>query len=291
MNIGFIGLGNMGSAIALNLVKAGHAVSVWNRSPEKTGPLVAAGAKRVATPAEAAAGQVVVFSMLSNDAAVEQVVFGSEGILASSTRPIHVSMSTISLALAERLTAAHAEAEGFYVSAPVFGRPAAAETGKLFVVAAGPAEVLSVCAPLFDAIGQRTFLVGDAPSSANLIKLCGNYMILAAIESLAEAMTLAAKNGVEKATLLDVLTNTLFNAPVYKTYGEILLKEQFEPAGFAAPLGLKDMNLVDAAALDARASMPILAILRGQLLTAIARHGESVDWSTIAKVVDENSGR
>jgi 3-hydroxyisobutyrate dehydrogenase-like beta-hydroxyacid dehydrogenase len=291
MNIGFIGLGNMGSAIALNLVKAGHAVSVWNRSPEKTGPLVAAGAKRVATPAEAAAGQVVVFSMLSNDAAVEQVVFGSEGILASSTRPIHVSMSTISLALAERLTAAHAEAEGFYVSAPVFGRPAAAETGKLFVVAAGPAEALSVCAPLFDAIGQRTFLVGDAPKSANLVKLCGNYMIMAAIESLAEAMTLAAKNGVEKATLLDVLTNTLFNAPVYKTYGEILLKEQFEPAGFAAPLGLKDMNLVDAAALDARASMPILAILRGQLLTAIARHGESVDWSTIAKVVDENSGR
>ncbi len=158
-------------------------------------------------------------------------------ILASPTRPIHVSMSTISLALAERLTAAHAEAEGFYVSAPVFGRPAAAETGKLFVVAAGPAEALSVCAPLFDAIGQRTFLVGDAPKAANLIKLCGNYMIMAAIESLAEAMTLAAKSGVEKATLLDVLTNTLFNAPIYKTYGEILLKEQFEPAGFAAPLG------------------------------------------------------
>ncbi len=291
MDIGFIGMGNMGSAIALNLVKAGHAVSVWNRSPEKTGPLVAAGAKRVATPAEAAFGQVVVFSMLSNDAAVEQVVFGPEGVLASPTRPIHVSMSTISLALAERLTAAHAEAEGFYVSAPVFGRPAAAETGKLFVVAAGTAEALSVCAPLFDAIGQRTFLVGDAPRAANLIKLCGNYMIMAAIESLAEAMTLAAKNGVEKATLLDVLTNTLFSAPVYKTYGEILLHERFEPAGFAAPLGLKDMNLVDAAALDARASMPILAILRGQLLTAIARHGEGVDWSTIAKVVDENSGR
>ena len=156
-------------------------------------------------------------------------------------------MSTISLALAERLTAAHAGE--IYVSAPVFGRPAAAETGKLFIVAAGAAAALSVCAPLFDAIGQRVFVVGDAPRSANLIKLCGNYMIMAAIESLAEAMTLAAKNGVEKAILLDVLTNTLFNAPIYKTYGEILLKEQFEPAGFAAPLGLKDMNLVDAAAL------------------------------------------
>ena len=291
MDIGFIGMGNMGSAIALNLIKAGHAVSVWNRSANKTSRLVAAGAKTAATPAEAAFGQVVVFSMLSNDEAVEQVVFGPEGILASPTRPIHVSMSTISLALAERLTAAHAEAEGFYVSAPVFGRPAAAETGKLFVVAAGPAEALSVCAPLFDAIGQRTFVVGDAPKSANLIKLCGNYMIMATIESLAEAMTLAVKNGVEKATLLEVLTNTLFNAPVFKTYGEILLGERFEPAGFAAPLGLKDMNLVDAAALGARASMPILAILRGNLLTAIARHGEGVDWSAIAKVVDENSGR
>jgi 3-hydroxyisobutyrate dehydrogenase-like beta-hydroxyacid dehydrogenase len=287
MDIGFIGLGHMGSAIAGSLVKAGHAVSVWNRSPDKTEPLVAAGAKKAATPAEAASGKVV-FTMLSNDEAVEQVVFGADGILASPARPIHVSMSTISLALAERLTAAHAEA---YVSAPVFGRPAAAETGKLFIVAAGAAEALSVCAPLFDAIGQRVFVVGDAPRSANLIKLCGNYMIMAAIESLAEAMTLAAKNGVEKATLLDVLTNTLFNAPIYKTYGEILLHETFEPAGFAAPLGLKDMNLVDAAALDAGASMPILGILRGQLVTAIARHGEGVDWSAIAKVVNENSGR
>ena len=124
----------------------------------------------------------------------------------------------------------------------MFGRPAAAETGKLFIVAAGPTAALSICAPLFDAIGQRVFVAGDAPRSANLIKLCGNYMIMAAIESLAEAMTLAAKNGVEKATLLDVLTNTLFNAPIYKTYGEILLKEQFEPAEFAAPLGLKDMR-------------------------------------------------
>jgi 3-hydroxyisobutyrate dehydrogenase-like beta-hydroxyacid dehydrogenase len=287
MDIGFIGLGQMGSAIALNLVKAGHAVSVWNRSPDKTAPLVAAGAKMAATPAEASGGQVV-FTMLSNDAAVEQVTFGAEGIMAAPGRAIHISMSTISLALAERLAAAHGEA---YVSAPVFGRPAAAEAGKLFIVAAGPAMSLAVCSPLFEVIGQRSFVVGDAPKSANLIKLCGNYMIMAAIESLAEAMTLAAKNGVEKATLLDVLTNTLFSAPVYKTYGEILLKEQFEPAGFAAPLGLKDMNLVDAAALGAKASMPILAILRGNLLTAIARHGEGVDWSTIAKVVDENSGR
>ncbi len=290
MEIGFIGLGNMGGAIARNLVKAGHAVTVWNRSPDKIAPLVAAGAKQAATPAEAAGGEVV-FTMLANDEAFEAVTFGDNGILASSARPIHVSLSTISLTLAERLASAHAGAGGGYVSAPVFGRPAAADAAKLFVVVAGPEPALSVCAPLFEAIGQRTFVVGDTPKSANVIKLCGNYMIMAAIESLGEAMTLAAKNGVEKSALLEVLTSTLFNAPVYKTYGEILLKEQFEPAGFAAPLGLKDMNLVDAAALGARASMPILAILRGQLLTTIARHGEGVDWSAIAKVVDENSGR
>ncbi|MCI4678700.1 NAD(P)-dependent oxidoreductase [Rhodoblastus acidophilus] len=289
MDIGFIGLGQMGSAIAHNLVKAGHSVAVWNRSPEKTKALVEAGARKAETPAEAAGGKVVV-TMLAHDAAVERVVFGEDGVLASPARPIHVSMSTIGIGLAERLTMAHAGAGGGFVSAPVFGRPNAAEAGKLFVVAAGAAEALAVCAPLFAAVGQRTFTVGEDPKAANVIKLCGNYMIMAAIESLAEAMTLAAKNGVDKASLLEVLTSTLFSAPVFKTYGEILVHEQFKPAGFAAPLGLKDMNLVDAAALNAKASMPVLAVLRSQLVTAIARHGEEVDWSAIAKVVDENSG-
>ncbi len=290
MKIGFIGLGQMGSAIAHNLVKAGHEVAVWNRNPAKIAPLVAAGARKAETPREAAGGAIV-FTMLANDEAVERVVFGADGVLASTARPIHVSLSTIGVALAERLTKAHAELGGAYISAPVFGRPSAAEAAKLFVVAAGSADALAKCAPLFEAVGQRTFNVGETPKAANAIKLCGNYMIMAAIESLGEAMTLAAKTGVDKAVLLDVLTSTLFNAPIFKTYGAILLGEKFEPAGFAAPLGLKDMNLVDAAALDARVSMPILGVLRGQLVTTIARHGEGVDWSAIAKVVEENSGR
>lgn len=290
MKIGFIGLGQMGSAIAHNLVKAGHEVAVWNRNPAKIAPLVAAGARKAETPREAAGGAIV-FTMLANDEAVERVVFGADGVLASTARPIHVSLSTIGVALAERLTKAHAELGGAYISAPVFGRPSAAEAAKLFVVAAGSADALAKCAPLFEAVGQRTFNVGETPKAANAIKLCGNYMIMAAIELLGEAMTLAAKTGVDKAVLLDVLTSTLFNAPIFKTYGAILLGEKFEPAGFAAPLGLKDMNLVDAAALDARVSMPILGVLRGQLVTTIARHGEGVDWSAIAKVVEENSGR
>ena len=289
MQIGFVGLGQMGGAIAGNLVKAGHEVTVWNRSSDKAKSLVAAGARQAGTPAGAAAGSVV-FTMLANDEAVEQVVFGEDGVLASSARPIHVSMSTISVALAERLTAAHAAAGGGFLSAPVFGRPDAAAAAKLFLVAAGDEKALAICEPLFAAVGQRTFKVGAEPKMANAIKLCGNFMIMAAIESLAEAMTLAAKNGVEKSVLLDVLTNTLFGAPVYRTYGDIILHERFEAAGFAAPLGLKDMNLADAAAVASRVPMPFLAVLRSQLLTTIARHGEKVDWSALAKVVAENSG-
>jgi 3-hydroxyisobutyrate dehydrogenase-like beta-hydroxyacid dehydrogenase len=288
MKIGFIGLGSMGGAIAANLVNAGHEVTVWNRSADKAKPLLALGAVRVDTPAEAADGEVV-FTMLANDEAVTRVVFAEDGLL-NGGRPIHVSLSTISVALAERLTQAHETAGAIFVSAPVFGRPAAAQAAKLSVVAAGPKEALDFCEPLFAVIGQRTFRVGDAPKLANVIKLAGNFMIMSAIESLAEAMTFGAKNGVEKAALLDVLTGTLFDAPVFKTYGDILVGEKFEPAGFAAPLGLKDMNLVDAAALAARAPMPFLGVVRGHLLATIARHGEDVDWSSIARVVEENSG-
>lgn len=290
MFIGFIGLGNMGSAIARNLLNAGFDLTVWNRSADKTKPLVDAGARAAESPAGAASGEVV-FSMLANDEAVERVVFGDDGVLSAAARPIHVSMSTISVKLAEKLTAAHAECGSVFIAAPVFGRPAAAEAAKLAVVAAGPPDMLEKCEPMFNAIGQRTFKVGATPRMANVIKLCGNFMIMAAIEAMAEAMALAARNGVEKSVLLEVLTDTLFSAPVYQTYGDILVHEKFEPAGFAAPLGLKDMNLADAAALAARVPMPFLGVLRGQLLAAIARHGEEVDWSAIAKVVDENSRR
>ncbi len=216
MDLGFIGLGQMGSAIALNLVKAGHRLVVWNRSAEKVEPLVRAGSRRAANPAECADGEIVV-TMLADDRAVERVVFGEDGLLAARKPALHVSMSTISVALAERLVIAHGEAGGSYVSAPVFGRPVAARDAKLFIVAAGPSDALDICEPAFSAISQRTVRVGDAPPAADLIKLCGNFMIMSAIEALAEAMTLAAKGGVEKKTLLDVLTSTLFTAPVYQT--------------------------------------------------------------------------
>jgi len=280
MRIGFVGLGQMGSAIAANLVKAGHEVTVWNRSTDKADALVAAGALRAERPVDAAQGDLVM-TMLADDKAVESVVFGEGGI--ADAPALHVGHSTISVALADRL--ATDSGAGGYVSAPVFGRPPAAAAGKLFVVAAGSPPALDRCEPVFADIGQRTFRIGDTPSAANLVKLSGNFMIMAAVEAMAEAMTLAEKGGVDRRTLLEVLTGTLFGAPIYQTYGEILLEDRFRPAGFAAPLGLKDMTLVDAAATSFGAPMPLLGIVRDHLRSVIATEGPDVDWAGIALAV------
>jgi 3-hydroxyisobutyrate dehydrogenase-like beta-hydroxyacid dehydrogenase len=282
MKIGFVGLGQMGGAIARNLLKAGHELTVWNRSAGRADALVAEGAAQARTPAGAAGGDLV-FTMLANDAAVEAVTLGTDGI--ASGRALHVGMSTISPDLADRLAQA-----GRYISAPVFGRPAAAEAVKLFVVAAGDPAAIDQAAPAFDAIGQRVFRVGERPSLANLVKLCGNFTIMGVVEALGEAMTLAEKGGVAKQTLLEVLTGTIFDAPVFHVYGDIIAGDKFRPAGFAAPLGLKDMNLVAQEANDRRVPMPALAAIRNHLLQGIAKHGEEIDWSVVAKVIAENAG-
>lgn len=285
MKIGFIGLGQMGAAMASNLVQAGHDVTVWNRSPDKTEPLVAAGATRAERPVDAAQGDVVM-TMLADDAALETVVFDADGIAGAPA--LHIGHSTISLALADRL--ADTAGPSGYVSAPVFGRPPAAAAGKLFVVAAGDDAALDRCQPLFEVIGQRVFRIGEKPSAANLVKLSGNFMIMAAVEAMAEAMTLAEKNGVDRATLLEVLTGTLFGSPIYQTYGEILVEDRFRPAGFTAPLGLKDMSLVDAAATHAAVPMPLLGIVRDHLRGAIAQEGRDIDWAGIALAVRKGAG-
>jgi 3-hydroxyisobutyrate dehydrogenase-like beta-hydroxyacid dehydrogenase len=287
MKVGFIGLGQMGSAIALNVLKAGHELTVWNRSADKAQPLIEAGARLAGSPAEAAGGEVVM-TMLADDSALEAVVYGQGGILGSPA--VHVSHSTISVPLAERLAEDQGGAAGF-VSAPVFGRPAAAEAAKLFVVAAGAEHLVERCAPLFEAIGQRLFRVGSIPSAANRVKLGGNFMIMAAIEAMAEAMTFVEAGGVDRRAMFEVLTGTLFNAPVYSVYGDILVEDRFRPAGFTAPLGLKDMNLVDAAATAARVSMPVLGVVRDHLRSTIAVEGEDIDWAGIALTVRRAAGR
>ncbi len=286
MKIGFIGLGQMGSAIAANLIRSGHEMTVWNRSPEKAQPLLAKGARLADTPAEAAGGDIVL-TMLADDQAVDQVTFGKDGILSAKAGAIHISLSTISIELADRLADASG---GAYVSAPVFGRPAAAAAAKLFVIAAGPAAAMTICEPIFADFGQRLFRVGERPSQANLVKLCGNFMIMSAIEAMAEAMTLAQKGGIPGTQLVDILIGTLFCAPVYRTYGDILAADRFRPAGFAAPLGLKDMKLVASAADALRTPMPVLSVLRDQLLSVVAQEGEEVDWSGVALAVRRNAG-
>jgi 3-hydroxyisobutyrate dehydrogenase-like beta-hydroxyacid dehydrogenase len=290
MDIGFVGLGNMGSGMAANLLKAGHRVTAYNRSQDKVDALAEQGAGPARTIAAACGGDAVV-SMLANDDAVEAVTFGEGGILESlGEGAVHVSSSTISVGLATRLSAAHAEAGQRFVTAPVFGRPEAAEAAKLFVVAAGEPGAVEAVSPIFEAIGQRTFVVADDPKAASLVKLSGNFLIASVIESLGEAMALVGKAGVDKQQYLELLTSTLFGAPVYKTYGGLIAREEFEPAGFAAALGLKDVRLVLAAGDELRVPLPVASLLRDRFLTLLANGGEHLDWSAMGALAAWEAG-
>jgi 3-hydroxyisobutyrate dehydrogenase-like beta-hydroxyacid dehydrogenase len=230
--------------------------------------------------------------MLADDKAAAQVALGEDGIVANLAKSaIHISSSTISVELSARLTEAHGQAGQRFAAAPVFGRPDAAAAAKLFVVAAGAAETLAACAPVFDAIGQRTFILGDKPADANLVKLSGNFLIASVIETLGEAMALVGKAGVDPHAYLDMLTSTLFTAPVYKTYGGLIAGGKFEPAGFAAPLGQKDIRLTLAAAESLNVPMPVASLLRDRFLTLIANGGEKLDWSAIGTLAAKDSGQ
>ena len=290
MRVGFIGLGQMGAGMALNLVKAGHEVTVYNRTLAKAADLVAHGARAVTSVAEACHGDAVV-TMLADDGAVESVCHGDAGLLASLGRgTIHVSSSTISVALSDRLTASHRDKGQRYVAAPVFGRPTAAAAGQLFVVAAGAPDTIRAVMPLFEAIGQRSFVVSEEPKAANLVKLSGNFLIAAVIESLGEAMALVAKGGIDKKEYLELLTSTLFGAPVYKTYGTLIAEGKFEPAGFAAPLGQKDIRLTLAAGEALRVPLPLASLLRDRFLTLLAHGGDKLDWSAIGQLAAKDAG-
>jgi 3-hydroxyisobutyrate dehydrogenase-like beta-hydroxyacid dehydrogenase len=290
MNVGFIGLGRMGAGMAANLLKAGHHVTVYNRTPEKAAALVAQGAKATARVSDACRGEAVI-TMLANDDAVESVAFGKDGIVDNlPAGAIHISSSTISVALSERLALAHAKAGQRFVSAPVFGRPDAAAAGKLFIIAAGEPAAVASAAPLFEAMGQKTFVLSETPKAANLVKLSGNFLIAAVIESLGEALALVAKGGVDRRQYLEMLTSTLFNAPVYKTYGGLIAGGIFEPAGFAAPLGQKDIRLTLAAAEDLRVPMPLASLLRDRFLTLLAHGGDNLDWAAIGGLAAKDAG-
>jgi 3-hydroxyisobutyrate dehydrogenase-like beta-hydroxyacid dehydrogenase len=289
MEVGFIGLGHMGAPMALNLLKAGHRVIVHNRTRSKAEALAAKGAQIAERITDTCRGGVLI-TMLSDDAAVEDVMFGQGCLSALGPNGIHVSMSTISVALSDRLSEAHRNAGQAHVAAPVFGRPEAAAAAKLFVVAAGADPVLTRCRPLFDAIGQKTFVISAKPSDANLVKLTGNFLVASVLESLGEAFALVRKSGVDPHRYLDVMTNSLFSAPVYKTYGSIIADERYSTGGFKMSLALKDMRLALAVA-DARTvPMPTASLVRDHLLEGVAQGQGENDWSSLARLCARSAG-
>jgi 3-hydroxyisobutyrate dehydrogenase-like beta-hydroxyacid dehydrogenase len=290
MDVGFIGLGNMGAAMAPNLLNAGHRLTVYNRTRAKAEVLAAQGAQVAERVADACRGDILI-TMLADDAAVEAVLFGESGVGQSlPAGAMHVSMSTISVTLSERLGRMHQEAGQIYATAPVFGRPEAAAAAKLFIVAAGPTEAIEKCQPLFSAMGQKTFVIGEKPSDANLVKLSGNFLIAATIESLGEAIALARKSGIDAHRYVDILTGTLFSAPVYKTYGAVIADEKYEPAGFKMALGFKDIRLALAAAETLQVPMPIASLVRDHFLSGLARGEGDSDWAALARISARNCG-
>jgi 3-hydroxyisobutyrate dehydrogenase-like beta-hydroxyacid dehydrogenase len=290
MQVALIGIGKMGSGIAKSLLRAGHRVTVFNRTRSRAEALLADGAIVAASVAEACRSEIT-FTMVADDAALEGFVFEESGMLASLPRgSMHVSLSTISVALSDRLAAEHAKAGQAYLAAPVFGRPEAAEAGRLAIVVGGAEALVQKCKPLFEAMGPKLFFVGERPSIANVVKLSGNFLIATVLESLSEALAFARKSGVDPAALMEFLTATLFNAPVYKTYGELIVQGKHEPAGFALPLGLKDVRLVLQAAEAANVPMPLASVVRDRFITAMARGHQDKDWSVIGRVAAEDAG-
>ena len=290
MQIGFIGLGHMGRGMAANLAKAGHQVTVYNRTPGKSGDLEALGAKAARTISDACQGEAV-FTMLSNDEAVESVVFGEGGILASlPAKAIHISSSTISVALSDRLAKAHADAGQRYVAATVLGRPEAAAAGELFVIVAGAPAAVREVTPLLDAIGQSTTAFGESPSAANLVKLASNFMTASVIESLGEAIALISKGNIDKQRFLDFLTAGNFNAPVYRIFGQLIVADAPAPAGFAAQLAFKDIRLAVQAGEELKVPMPFASVLHDRFVELLAEGGEQMDWSVIGRMPAEDAG-
>lgn len=283
MKVGFIGLGAMGSAMASNLLAAGHALTVWNRSVTATEPLASLGA-RVARSADRAAQGEVLCSMLANDQAVREV-FLDGGLLDAMDRgTVHVNHATISVALAQELAAEHEKRGLEYVAAPVFGRPDVAAAAKLNIVVAGKPAAVERVRSLLEAMGSRLWPLGEAPERANVAKIAGNFMLASAIESMAEASALTRAYGVGAAEFLDVMTNTLFAAPAYQGYGKLIAEQRFKPAGFALPLGFKDVGLALAAGEAGRVPLPFAGVLRDAMLEALAAGDAEMDWSALALV-------
>jgi 3-hydroxyisobutyrate dehydrogenase-like beta-hydroxyacid dehydrogenase len=287
MDVGFIGVGTMGSRIAANLLKSGHKVRAWNRERAPVDALARLGATPVSTARDAFSGDAV-FSMLADDAAVHAVI---DPLLDGAPKGlVHVNMATISVALARDLAARHRDQGLFYVAATVFGRPELAAVAKLTIVAAGDPSAIARVQPLLDVIGQRTWPMGIQPERANVVKLAGNFMLGAAVEAMSEASAMASRYGIASADFLNVLTNGVFAAPAYQTYGDAIAKQRYDPPGFRLSLTLKDLRLALAAAEEVSAPMPLADVVHESLLEAFARGDGERDLAALARVSMRRAG-
>jgi 3-hydroxyisobutyrate dehydrogenase-like beta-hydroxyacid dehydrogenase len=289
MDVGFLGLGHMGKAIATNLIRAGHRLCVWNRSADTARVLAAIGAQIAPEPAATARGEVLM-SMLADDDALRAVLRDGRVLEGAAPGLIHVNLATVSVELTRELALLEQARGVTYIAAPVFGRPEVAQSAKLNVVVAGDGAAIAKIEPLLAAIGQRTWPVGELPEHASIVKLAGNFMIASAIETMAEAAALVQAHGVVPARFLEVLTSTLFASPAYQIYGRLLAEQRYEPAGFRLRLGLKDVRLSLLAGEQAHVPLPFASVLRDHFIEAIAMGAGDKDWSALGEIAARHAG-
>ena len=291
MEIGFVGLGGMGFPMAENLIAAGYRVTVWNRTASKAEPLAAKGAVVAARSRDTARPGGTVITMVADDASLEQVTLGDDGIAAAlGAGGIHISMSTVAPATTRKLAEAHRAAGSTLIAAPVFGRPEAAAAKRLWICTSGPSAAKSAVRPVFDALGQSVFDFGETTEAANVAKISGNFLIAAAMEAMGEAFTMAEKSGLDRAALATMLGQTLFACPVYQGYGAAIAHRRHTPAGFRLPLGLKDVEIVLRCAREVNAPMPTASLLRDRFVHALAMGRQELDWSALALGAREDAG-
>jgi len=287
--IGFIGLGEMGFKMAKNLLEAGYQLQVYNRTAAKTDELDSVAVTKCVSPAEAATGVSVIITMLSEDEAVKEVTAGILQTLPKNA--VHISMSSIAPDTSAALAALHSQAGSHYVDAPVFGRPEAAAAKKLWICLSGNAEAKEIVKPVLNELGQGIIDFGETAGNANVVKIAGNFMIVASLEIMAEAYTLAEKHGLDRAQVADFFGSTLFNSPIFQNYGKLVANKQYEPVGFKASLGYKDARLTFKLSQQSQTPMPIATVVHNRLLTAIANGKGDRDWvEGVSKGVTDDAG-
>ena len=288
--IGFIGLGGMGLPMATNLIESGYRLRIYNRSVQKAQPLTEKGAEVVDSPAKVVEPGDIVITMLANDQALEAVTLGNDGIVNKLGGGIHLSMSTVSPATAKSLAEQHEKQGSHYLAAPVFGRPDAAMARKLWIALSGNGVAKERVRPVLDKLGQGVFDFGEEAGAANVVKLAGNFLIISAIEAMAEAFALAEKNGIDRTQIANLFGQTLFACPIYQNYGRAIAQEQYEPAGFKLSLGLKDVTLALQTARESQMPLPVASLLHDRLIAAVAKGKGDIDWTGLALSISEEAG-